>query len=113
MTELSDGGRHLQSLHQNSLLPLDSDISWPFDETGEVSLWLDVSSNSEVSGSLLEKGCLAGTASRRVALRLDDLLSFNSFLYLQSMTQTRDVSYVWKGLKEFNATGYRGSLALP
>jgi len=55
VTELSDGGRHLQSLHQNSLLPLDSDVSWPFDETGEVSLWLDVTSESEVSDSLLEE----------------------------------------------------------
>jgi len=55
VTELSDGGRHLQSLHQNSLLPLDSDVSWPFDETGEVSLWLNVTSESEVSDSLLEE----------------------------------------------------------
>jgi len=80
--ELVDGRGDLESLHQDSLLPLNSDVSWPFDETGEVSLWLDVSSNSEVSGSLLEKRCLTGTASRCVALRLDNLLSFNSFLYL-------------------------------
>ena len=82
--ELVDGGGHLESLHQNSLLPLNSDVSWPFDETGEVSLWLDVSSNSEVSGSLLEKRSLSGTASCSVAFGLDDLLSLNSFLYLQS-----------------------------
>jgi hypothetical protein len=80
--ELVDGRGDLESLHQDSLLPLNSDVSWPFDETGEVSLWLDVSSNSEVSGSLLEKRCLTGTASRCVALRLDNLLSLNSFLYL-------------------------------
>lgn len=57
--ELVDGGRHLESLHQNSLLPLDSDVSWPFDETGEVSLWLNIASDSEVPGSLLEERSLS------------------------------------------------------
>lgn len=80
--ELVDGRRDLQSLHQDSLLPLNSDVSWPFDETGEVSLWLDVTSNSEVSGSLLEEGCLSVGASGCVALGLNNLLSFNCFLYL-------------------------------
>lgn len=53
--ELIDGGGHLQSLHQNPLLSLDSDVPWPLDETGEVSLWLNVSSESEVLRSLLEE----------------------------------------------------------
>lgn len=61
VSELIDGGGHLQSLHQNSLLPLDSDVLWPFDETGEVSLWLDVTSESEVLCFLLEEG---GTLAR-------------------------------------------------
>jgi hypothetical protein len=59
--ELIDGGGHLQSLHQNSLLSLDSDVLWPFDETGEVSLWLNVTSESEISRSLLEEGALSRT----------------------------------------------------
>ena len=61
MAELGNGGRHLQSLQQDSLLPLDSDVSWPFDETGEVSLWLNVTSDSEVSASLLEERVLSRT----------------------------------------------------
>ena len=42
--ELVDLRRHLQSLHQNSLLSLDTNVARPFNEAGEVTLWLDVSS---------------------------------------------------------------------
>ena len=81
--ELVDGGGHLQSLQQNSLLSLDSDVLRPFDETGEVSLWLNVTSESEVSDSLLEEGALSRASSCSVALGLDNLLSLSSFLHLQ------------------------------
>ena len=50
-----DGGGHLQSLHQNSLLSLDADVLWPFDEAGEVTLGLDVSAKSEILHILLEQ----------------------------------------------------------
>ena len=53
--ELVDGGGHLQSLHQNSLLSLDADVLWPFDEAGEVTLGLDVSAKSEILHILLEQ----------------------------------------------------------
>lgn len=63
---VSELGKHwwgLQSLHHNGLLSLNSDILWPFDESGEVSDWLDSSSNSVVSGVLLEEGLRFGFLS--------------------------------------------------
>ena len=48
--------RHLESHHEDSLLSLDSDVLGPLDEPGEVSGRLDVTTNSEVSGGLLEEG---------------------------------------------------------
>jgi len=45
-------GGDLESLKKNSLLTLDSDIFRPLDESSEISLWLDVSTYSEVSGIL-------------------------------------------------------------
>jgi len=45
----------LQSHHENSLLSLDSDVLWPFHESGKVSLWLNISTDSEVSWALLEE----------------------------------------------------------
>lgn len=45
----------LESHEEYSLLPLDSDILWPFDVPSQVPSWLDVSSDSEVSGTLLEE----------------------------------------------------------
>jgi len=56
--ELSNCWWDLQALHENSLLSLNSDVLGPLDETGEVSLGLDVTSNSEVAGVLLEQGLL-------------------------------------------------------
>jgi len=57
--ELVDGWRDLKSLEEDSLLSLDADILWPFDETGEVLLLDDVSTNTEVSWVLLEEGSLS------------------------------------------------------
>ena len=55
LAELVDLRGHLQSLHQNSLLSLDADVARPFNEAGEVALWLDVSSKSEIFSTLLEE----------------------------------------------------------
>lgn len=55
LAELVDLGRHLQSLHEDSLLSLDANVARPFDEAGEVTLGLDVTSKSEVSSVLLEE----------------------------------------------------------
>ena len=87
--ELVDGGGHLESLHEDSLLSLDSDVFWPFDETGEVSLWLNITSESEVSGSLLEEGAATNVSagSWGTWLSLNDLLSLSCFLNLH---QNRD-----------------------
>jgi len=53
--ELGNAWRDLQTLHKDSLLPLNTDVLGPPDEAGEVSLGLDVSANSEVVGVLLEQ----------------------------------------------------------
>jgi len=45
----------LESHHEDSLLSLDSNILWPLDESGKVLCWLDIGTNSEVSGGLLEE----------------------------------------------------------
>ena len=86
--ELIDGGGHLQSLHQDSLLPLDSNVLRPFNETGEVSFWLNVTSESEIPNSLLEERTLSRTTSGSAAFRLDDLLSLSSFLNLYSTSES-------------------------
>lgn len=61
--ELIKCGRNLQSLQKNSLLSLESDILGPSDKSGQISLWLDISSNSEVLGGLLEEGVLLDLGS--------------------------------------------------
>jgi hypothetical protein len=53
--ELSDGGWDFQSGEEDSFLSLEGDVFWPFDESGQVSGWLDVVTESEVSWSLFEK----------------------------------------------------------
>ena len=40
---------------QNINIPLNSNISWPSDESGEISLILDISSDSEVLLPLLKE----------------------------------------------------------
>jgi len=52
--ELVDLRRHLQSLHKDALLTLNTDVARPLDETGQVTLGLDVSSKTEVANLLLE-----------------------------------------------------------
>lgn len=53
-----ESGRHLESLKKNSLLTLDANIFRPSDEAGEISLWLNVSSDSKVASVLLEQWAL-------------------------------------------------------
>ena len=53
--ELVDGWGNLESLHEDSLLSLDTYILWPFDETSKVALWLNISSKTEVAWLLLEE----------------------------------------------------------
>jgi len=58
LRELVNCGRDLQSLEKDSLLTLDANVFGPSDKASEVSLWLDVTSNSKVARSLLEQGAL-------------------------------------------------------
>lgn len=53
--ELIDGWWDLQSLHKDSLLTLELDVSWPSDESGQVATMLDVLANSEIAWSTLEQ----------------------------------------------------------
>ena len=50
-----DVGWDLKALEKDALLSLDADVLGPFDETGEVASWLDVTTDSEVLGALLEE----------------------------------------------------------
>ena len=70
--------RHLETHHEDSLLTLDPDILGPLDEPGEIASGLDVTTNAEVAGALLEQGVLrlGGLAT----LGGDDLGSFRGLL---------------------------------
>jgi hypothetical protein len=80
LTELVDAGRHLQSLHENSLLSLDSDVTRPFNKASEVARRLDVSSKSEIFSVLLEERTRSSASATSTSLGLNDLLSL-SFLH--------------------------------
>lgn len=54
MAELGNAWRHFQALHQDALLPLNTNVLGPLDEACEVSLRLDVSSDSKVAWVLFE-----------------------------------------------------------
>ena len=61
--ELVERWWNLESLHEDSLLSLNENVSWPSDESGQISLWLNSSSDSESLWSAFEESVL-----------LDDLL---------------------------------------
>jgi len=58
LRELVEGRGDLQSLQKDLLLSLKDDVFWPSDISGEISLRSDVTSDSEVSGSLFKKRIL-------------------------------------------------------
>ena len=58
--ELGDAWGNLQALHEDALLTLDSDVLGPSNEAGEVSLRLDVSSDSKVAWVLFEQRIFSG-----------------------------------------------------
>ena len=49
---------YLQSLVEDDLLSLQTNVLGPLDESGQVTLGRDISTDSERLGSLLEKGVL-------------------------------------------------------
>jgi len=53
--ELVDGRRNLQSLLENRSLPLELDVGWPSNESGQISFWLDILANAEVLGSFFKE----------------------------------------------------------
>ena len=56
--ELVDSGWDLEALEKNALLSLDANVFGPFDEAGKVADGLDVTTDSEVLGRLLEERTL-------------------------------------------------------
>lgn len=79
--ELVDGWWDLESLEQDALLSLDAHVLGPFDETGQVLLEDDVTTDSEVLGRLLEKG---GAGVLSLIVINNNLLAFGDFLNLSS-----------------------------
>ena len=75
-------GRNLQSLEENSLLTLDANVFGPLDEASEISLGLDVATDSKVTSILLEQGALnlLGCASTTG----NNLLALSDFLHLNT-----------------------------
>lgn len=73
-----DLGGNFKSLEEDSLLSLESDVSGPSDESGEVSLGLDITTDSEASGLSLEEGVLLLFS----LLGLSNLLGSFRHLYL-------------------------------
>lgn len=53
--ELVDDSWDLESLEEDFLLSLEKNVLWPLDVSGQVSLWLDVSSNLVISWSALDQ----------------------------------------------------------
>ena len=92
--ELVDGGRHLQSLHEDSLLSLDSDIFGPLDEASQVSLGLDITTNSEVLGVLLEQGVLVQVLAL-LSCGLNNSLHFTNLLRLFKAKTTISKGRPW------------------
>jgi len=58
VVELIDWGRDFKSLLQHPSLPLDPDVAGPLDEPTQVPGGLDILTNPEVPGALLQKGVL-------------------------------------------------------
>ena len=81
LSELVDCWGDLQSLEKHSLLSLDTHVLWPLDEASKVALWLDVTSETEVSWALLEERARARGRTSSGSLGFNDLLSLN-FLHL-------------------------------
>lgn len=88
LAELVDHRGHLESLHEDSLLSLNTDVTRPLDKAGEVTLWLDVSSKSEVASVLLEERPRSSASATSTSFGLNDLLSL-SFLHLNGTTKAQ------------------------
>jgi len=58
LSELIDCRGNLQSIHQDALLSLESNVLWPLHESGQVALGWQIISDTKVSGSLFEEGIL-------------------------------------------------------
>lgn len=55
LSELVEGWWNFQSLHKDSLLSLQKNVSRPSNKSGQISFWLNTSSNSDLSWSVLKE----------------------------------------------------------
>jgi hypothetical protein len=78
--ELVDGWWDLEALEEDSLLSLDTDVLGPLDEAGQVANGLDVTTDTEVLGGLLEKGVF-GVGG--LGVTNDNLLTYFLNLFLR------------------------------
>ncbi len=65
-----DSGGDLEAVEENTLLSLEKDVSWPSDESGQVTFMLDAVSDSEIAGTLFEKGVLLAISALLIFLSL-------------------------------------------
>lgn len=73
----------LKTLEKDSLLTLNTNVLWPLDEPGKVSSWLDITTDSEVSGTLLEQRILISAGSTLgCSSGHDHFLALSDFLWL-------------------------------
>ena len=82
LRELVDCWGDLEALEKDPLLSLNANVLGPLHEASQVLLGLDVTSDSEVAGGLLEQGVLGARAGSGGTGADDHLLAFNSFLHL-------------------------------
>jgi len=59
--ELVDDGRDFEALEEHALLPLELNVPGPADKAGQIALGLDIATNTEVAGALLEEDLLGLT----------------------------------------------------
>lgn len=74
---------------RRDILPLDSDVSWPLDEPREVSLVLNISTDSEVLLFLLQKVIREGSLVSFPSWSSDYSLNFGELLNLYSRFKQR------------------------
>ncbi len=82
-----DGRRDLEAVQKNALLPLKLDVLGPLNKASQIALGLDILTNAEVLGPLLEEGGFGSNPrdSDDLLLGLNSLLGDNLFGVLSTL----------------------------
>lgn len=86
--ELRNGWWYLKTLHEDGLLALDTHVTRPLHETRKIALGLNVTTDTEVLGALLEEGVLGVVLA--CCGTNNDALSFN--LLLLDLSSQRSIT---------------------